>query len=40
MAPGDNVIKLFASVIYEFLFYARAFVPGKLFKPSLTNIPA
>ncbi len=32
---GINVIKLFAVVIYELLKYARAFVPGKAFQPSL-----
>jgi hypothetical protein len=32
--------KTFMSVMYEFLYKARAFVPGKLFKPGLTNIAA
>ena len=36
LAPGPNVIKLFMTVIDEFS-YARAFVPGKLFQPILTN---
>jgi hypothetical protein len=40
LCPGPNVVQLFMSVIYEFSYYARAFVPGKLFKPSLTNIPS
>jgi hypothetical protein len=35
-----NIIKLFTSVIYEFSYSARTFVPGKLFKPGLTNILA
>jgi hypothetical protein len=30
-----NVIKLFATVIYEFSLSARVFVPGELFQPSL-----
>ncbi len=37
MIPGANVIKLFMGVIYGFSKKARVFVPGKLFKPSLTN---
>ncbi len=32
---GANVIKLFLSIIYGFLKYARVFVPGKLLQPSL-----
>jgi hypothetical protein len=35
MGPGPNVIKLFTSVIYGFSYYARVFVPGKAFQPSL-----
>ena len=34
-APGPNVIKLFTSVIYKFSQYARVFVSGKPFQPSL-----
>ncbi len=30
-----DVIKLFMSVIYKFLYQARAFVPDKPFQPSL-----
>ena len=30
-----NVIKLFTAVSYDFLYLARAFVPGKLSQPSL-----
>jgi hypothetical protein len=33
--PRANVIKLFADVIYKFSKYARVFVPGKFFQPSL-----
>ncbi len=33
--PGPNVIKLFLSVINEYLYEARAFNPGKPFQPSL-----
>jgi hypothetical protein len=29
--PEPNVIKLFTAVIFEFLYYAREFVPGRLF---------
>ncbi len=32
---GANFIKLFLSVIYGFSLYAKVFVPGKLFQPSL-----
>jgi hypothetical protein len=32
---GTNVIKLFKAVIYQCLQYARVFVPGKPFQPSL-----
>jgi hypothetical protein len=35
LTPGANVKKLLLSVIYEFLQYARVFVPVKLFQPSL-----
>jgi hypothetical protein len=35
LTPGANVIKLFTSVSHEFLYYARVFVLGKLFQPSL-----
>ncbi len=31
-----NVIKLFTAVSYDFLKYARAFVLGKPFQPSVT----
>ncbi len=40
LRPEANVIELFAAVIYEFLYKAIAFVPGKLFKPGLTSILA
>jgi hypothetical protein len=33
--PGVNVIKHFAAVIYGFFKYARVFVPGRHFQPSL-----
>jgi hypothetical protein len=33
--PGAGKIKLFKVVIYEFLYYAGAFVPGTPFLPSL-----
>jgi hypothetical protein len=39
-SPGANVIKLFRTVSYTFLYLAIAFVPGKLFKPGLANILA
>jgi hypothetical protein len=32
---GANVINLFTAVSYDFSYKARAFVPGKFFKPSL-----
>jgi hypothetical protein len=35
LKSGANVTKLFTVVSYEFLKYARAFVPGKLFQPNL-----
>ncbi len=35
LTPGANVINNFTAVINEFSLKARAFVPGKLFKPSL-----
>ncbi len=35
MSPGPNDIKLLTSVIYDSPYYARVFVPGKPFKPSL-----
>jgi hypothetical protein len=35
LLPGANVIKLFTAISYEFLYQARAFVPGKLFQSSL-----
>jgi hypothetical protein len=38
--PGANVIKLFLSVIYGFLYYVRVFVISKLFWSSLTNTVA
>jgi hypothetical protein len=31
---GDNVIKLFTVVSYDFSQYVKAFVPGKFFQPS------
>jgi hypothetical protein len=34
---GANIIKLFTAVSYEFLEYARVFVPSKLFQPSLIS---
>jgi hypothetical protein len=35
MSPGANVIKILTAVIYEFLEYAREFLPNKLFQPRL-----
>jgi hypothetical protein len=35
LAPGANVIKLNTALNYNFSQKARAFVPGKLFQPSL-----
>jgi hypothetical protein len=35
--PGPNVIKLFTSVIYECLKYARLSVPGSPFQSSLMS---
>ncbi len=37
LIPGANVIKLFSAVNYDFLKYARVFVPGKPFQPSLMS---
>jgi hypothetical protein len=37
LATGVNLIKFFTAVINEGLKKARVFVPGKLFKPVLTN---
>ncbi len=35
-----NIIKNFTALSYKFLYLAKAFVPGKLFKPGVTNILA
>ncbi len=35
MHTGANVVKLFTTVIYYFSYKARAFLVGKLFRPSL-----
>jgi hypothetical protein len=34
-SPGADPIKIFTVVIFEFSQYARVFVPGKPFQPSL-----
>ncbi len=36
IGPWGQFYKTFLSVIYEFSEKARVFIPGKLFKPSLT----
>ncbi len=36
MPNWASVIKLFAAIIYEFVIFARVFVPCKPFQPSLT----
>ncbi len=38
LPPGPNVIKLFPSVIYEFLQKPRVFVPGTSLQPSLVFV--
>ncbi len=35
---GDNVIKVFKAVIYEFSQEARLFAPDKHYQPSLINV--
>jgi hypothetical protein len=35
MGPGPNVIKLFLSVIFEFLYQAEVLVPARIFQPSM-----
>jgi hypothetical protein len=36
--PGPNAIKLFTTVIYEYSYEARVFVPGNLFQPNLVFV--
>ncbi len=38
LAPGDNVIKHFMPVTYEYLQSARVFVPGNPYRPSIVFV--